>query len=313
MLGLVSRLSSSPWAISLEHAQSYMPLLAGLLTGNAPMITGQSMADLRAEAAPKDYVATLAASGRFVTYGARAAAGGATGGATDGIVVRVMSVAGPLMKADQECGPRGLMSLANDLQRASRDQEISAVLLRMDTPGGQVFGTQSVVDGVKACQAAGKPVVALIEDGLMCSAGYWIGSATDTIIATHETCTIGSIGVMASWMDAQPYFEKMGVKFHEVYAEQSSQKNADFAAAALGDYKAVKANLTAIAGTFLGDVRANRGSRLNEKLFEKSGASAGKTGFASWAGDIGLIDAMGSFQDAIGECVRLVQAGSKGA
>jgi protease-4 len=308
-LALITRLSSSPWAIALEHAQSYISMLDGLLSGNAPMLTGQNLAELRAEAAPKDYVATLAASGRFVTYGARAAAGGgAAGGATDGIVVRVMSVAGPLMKADQECGPRGLMSLANDLQRASRDQEISAVLLRMDTPGGQVFGTQSVVDGVKACQAAGKPVVALVEDGLLCSAGYWIGSAADTIIATHETCTIGSIGVMASWMDAQPYFEKMGVKFHEVYAEQSSQKNADFAAAARGDYKAVKTNLTAIAGTFLGDVRANRGSRLNEKLFNSSGASAGKTGFASWAGDIGLIDAMGSFQDAIGECVRLVQA-----
>ncbi|MDO7853166.1 S49 family peptidase [Hymenobacter convexus] len=307
MLGLISRLSASPWAISLEHAQSYMPMLASLLTNNTPLVTGQNMAELRAEAAPKDYAATVSAGG-IIAYGARQQAGGATGGPTDGIVVRVMGVAGPLMKADQECGPRGLMSLANDLQRAAKDQDISAVLLRVDSPGGQVFGTQSVVDGIRACQAAGKPVVALCEDGLMCSAAYWIGSTADTIIATHETCTIGSIGVMASWMDAQPYFEKMGVKFHEVYAEQSTQKNADFAAAAKGDYKPVQANLTAIAGGFLGAVRTNRGSRLNEKLFEKSGASAGKTGFASWAGEIGLIDAMGSFQDAIGECVRLVQA-----
>jgi ClpP class serine protease len=70
----------------------------------------------------------------------------------------------------------------------------------------------------------------------------------------------------------------------------------------------VQANLTAIAGGFLGSVRQNRGSRLDLKKFEKSGASAGKTFFASEAGDIGLIDAMGSFQDALGECVRLVQA-----
>ena len=306
MLGLISRLSASPWAISLDHAQSYMPLLAGLLTNNTPLISGQNMAELRAAAAPSDYVATKV--GGVVAYGARPAVGGATGGGNDGIVVQVMGLAGPLMKADQECGSRGLMSLANDLQRASKDQDISAVLMRVDSPGGQVFGTQSVVDGVRACQAAGKPVVALCEDGLMCSAAYWIGSAADTIIATHETCTIGSIGVMASWMDAQPYFEKMGVKFHEVYADQSNQKNADFAAAALGDYKAVQANLTAIAGGFLGAVRANRSSRLDAKLFEKSGAAAGKTFFASQAGDIGLIDAMGSFQDAIGECVRLVQA-----
>ncbi|UOQ99890.1 S49 family peptidase [Hymenobacter sp. 5317J-9] len=311
MLGLLSRLISSPWAISMEHAQSFMPVLANLLTGNGPLVTGQSFAELRAEAAPKDLVATLAAGG-IIAYGARQQAGNSgTGGANDGIIIRVMGVSGPLMKADQECGPRGLMSLAGDLQRASRDQEISAVLLRIDSPGGQVFGTQSVVDAVKECQAAGKPVVALCEDGLMCSAAYWIGSAANTIIATHETCTIGSIGVMASWMDAQPYFEKLGVKFHEVYAEQSTEKNADFAAAAKGDYQAVQASLTAIATGFLADVRANRGARLDAKLFEKSGAAAGKTFYASQAGEIGLIDAIGSFQDAIGECVRLVQEGQK--
>ena len=309
MLGLVSRLSASPWLISLEHAQSYMPLLAGLLLGNATMAPAQNLAELRAAAAPQDYSVSAVGTSGFVTYAARQAAGGSGtgGGTTDGILVRVMGVNGPLMKADQECGPRGLMSLANDLQRAAKDTDISAVLLRVDSPGGQVFGTQSVVDGIKACQAAGKPVVALCEDGLMCSAAYWIGCSANTIIATHETCTIGSIGVMASWADAQPYFEKMGVKFHTVYAEQSSLKNADFAAAGQGDYKAVQANLTAIAGGFLGAVRSNRGNRLDAKKFDKSGASAGKTFFASEAGDIGLIDAMGSFQDALGECVRLVQ------
>jgi signal peptide peptidase SppA len=310
MLGLAARLSASPWAISLAHAQSYMPLLASLLMGTASAPTGQDFAALRAEAAPVDY--TVQRRAGLTTYAARAQAGGSgTGGTTDGILVRVLRAEGPLMKADQFCGPVGLMTLASDLQRTAKDTEIAAVLLRIDSPGGQVFGTQSVADGIRACQAAGKPVVVLCEDGLMCSAAYWLGSAADTIIATHETCTIGSIGVMASWADTQPYFEKMGVKFHEVYAAQSSLKNADFAAASQGDYTSVQANLTAIAGGFLGDVQTNRGSRLDAKKFDKSGASKGKTFFASEAGDIGLIDAIGSFQDALGECVRLVQAQQK--
>jgi signal peptide peptidase SppA len=311
MLGLAARLASSPWAISLEHAQSYLPLVGGLLLGQATFQPDQNLAESRAAAAPQDYEVTSSFRSGGLMYGARvqAASGAAGGGTTDGILVRVMSVEGPLMKADQFCGPYGMMSLASNLQRTAKDTEISSVLLRVDSPGGQVFGTQSVVDGIKACQAAGKPVVALCDDGLMCSAAYWIGSACDTILATHETCTIGSIGVMASWADAQPYFEKMGVKFHEVYAEQSTQKNADFAAASKGDYKAVQAQLTGIAGGFLGDVRTNRGSRLDTKKFDKSGASAGKTFFASEAGDIGLIDGLGSFQDALGECVRLVQQG----
>ena len=309
MLALVSRLAASPWLISLEHSHSYMPLLAGLLLGNTPPESAQHLAELRAELAPRDYAVQRRAG--LVTYGARQQAGGSGtgGGSTDGILVRVLSVEGPLMKADQFCGPQGLMSLATSLQRTAKDTDISAVLLRVDSPGGQVFGTQSVVDGIRACQAAGKPVVALCEDGLMCSAAYWIASAANTIIATHETCTIGSIGVMASWADVQPYFEKLGVVFHEVYAEQSSQKNADFAAAAQGDYAGVQASLTAIAGGFLSAVKANRGERLDLKQFDKSGAAAGKTFFASQAGAIGLIDAIGSFQDALGECVRLAQAG----
>lgn len=312
MLGLVSRLAASPWAISLEHAQSHLPLLAGLLLGQGSLTADQNLAELRAAAAPQDYEVTSSFRTGGLFYGARQPAGGSgTGGTTDGILVRVMGVEGPLMKADQFCGPAGLMSLAGNLQRTAKDSDISSVLLRVDSPGGQVFGTQSVVDGIKACQAAGKPVVALCDDGLMCSAAYWIGSAADTIIATHETCTIGSIGVMASWADAQPYFEKLGVVFHEVYASQSSQKNADFAAAAQGDYTGVQAQLTSIAGGFLNAVQTNRVGKLDAKQFAKSGAAAGKTFFAGQAGDIGLIDAIGSFQDALGECVRLVQAGKR--
>ncbi len=294
--------------MSREHVQSYLPMLAALFMGNALHAPATDLAELRAAAAPKDYQVEVRGSG-LVTYGARVqAAAGATGASNDdAILVRVMGLSGPLMKADQECGPRGLMSLASDLQRSAKDADIHAVLLRIDSPGGQVFGTQSVVDGVKACQAAGKPVVALCEDGLMCSAAYWIGSTADSIIATHETCTIGSIGIMATWMDVQPALEAMGVVFHEVYAKQSSQKNADFAAATKGDYSAIQANLTAMADGFLSHVRTSRAGSLDEKLFVKSGAAAGKTFFASQAGEIGLIDAMGSFQDALGECVRLVQ------
>ncbi|MDO7873991.1 hypothetical protein Q5H93_04535, partial [Hymenobacter sp. ASUV-10] len=59
MLALVSQLAASPWLISLEHAHSYMPLLAGLLLGQQQsMAPGQNLAELRAAAAPRDYAVT---------------------------------------------------------------------------------------------------------------------------------------------------------------------------------------------------------------------------------------------------------------
>jgi len=304
---LLARILDSPWLISPQVAQQYLPMLVGLQDGHMPdMRAGRNLAELRAEMQPQDYVLLVSASGQ--ASAAVPAAGSqqdAQGQAsTDRCQVRVVSLSGPLMKDDQECGPLGMSTFARYIQSAGQNPDIDALVLKIDSPGGQVYGTQSLADAIKNC---GKPVVALCDDGLMCSAAYWIGSAASAILATHETCVIGSIGVMASWADKQGKLEKEGVVFHEVYASQSTQKNADFAAAKTGDYGPMQERLSAICDQFIGAVSANRGERLDQKAAKKAGALAGATFHAAEAQELGLIDGIGSLQDAFALCASLVQ------
>ncbi|WP_201980376.1 S49 family peptidase [Hymenobacter rubidus] len=305
---LLARILDSPWLISPAVAQSYLPVLLGLQEGHMPdMRAGRNLAELRAEMQPQDYVMVVNAHGASTAVPVYAAGqGGATKAqaSADRCQVRVVSLSGPLMKDDQECGPLGMSTFARYIQSAGQNPDIDALVLKIDSPGGQVYGTQSLADAIKNC---GKPVVALCDDGLMCSAAYWIASSANAILATHETCVIGSIGVMASWADKQGKLEKDGVVFHEVYASQSTQKNADFAAAKAGNYGPMQERLSAICDQFIGAVSANRGDRLDQKAAKKAGALAGATFHAAEAQELGLIDGMGSLQDAFALCAQLVQ------
>ena len=75
---------------------------------------------------------------------------------------------------------------------------------------------------------------------MACSAGLWLASATDKIIASTENDEIGSVGVQFSFADLQPMWEKEGIKFHTVTAKQSQDKNKAFFDMLKGDYKAIK-------------------------------------------------------------------------
>ncbi len=69
----------------------------------------------------------------------------------------------------------------------------------------------------------------------------WAASACSLIIAINDiSAELGSIGVMLSFMDIRPMWEKEGVKFHAVYAPESNYKNLPFEKALQGKYDLIK-------------------------------------------------------------------------
>jgi ClpP class serine protease len=303
---LLAQIVASPWLISPSLAQQYLPMLAGLADGNGPGLVAGDVALARRKAArPRDFAVQYAAAGAVASVAPHAGGKATAKADSNSLNIRVIGISGPLLKDDQECGPLGMSTLARYVQALGQDPNVDAVVFKIDSPGGQVYGTQSLADAIKQLP---KPSVALCDDGLMCSAAYWIGSSCDRILATHETCTIGSVGVMASWADQQGALEKKGVVFHEVYASQSTKKNADFAAAKGGDYGPMQERLSAICDQFIGSVNTNRGERLDQKAAKKAGFYAGDTFHAGEAQEMGAIDGIGSLQDAFALCGQLVQA-----
>jgi protease IV len=119
---------------------------------------------------------------------------GGTAGAQDWVLV--IPVEGPILAT----GGGGLLNATGGaevrdlLVKAAETDHIKAVVLELSTPGGTIPGSIDIADGVRAVQAAGKPVVAYVRD-LSASGGMWAMAPADRIVA-HPGSVVGSIGVI---------------------------------------------------------------------------------------------------------------------
>lgn len=105
-----------------------------------------------------------------------------------------------------------------DFQEAYNDPEAASVIIYGDTPGGTVDGTQDAADVVfEYANRSEKPVVT-VANGVLASAGYWVGSASNQIYVENGTTTVGSIGVVATHADYSKYYKERGVTMTEIYS-----------------------------------------------------------------------------------------------
>jgi protease-4 len=159
-----------------------------------------------------------------------------------------------------------------------------------------------MVEAINYSKAKGKPVVALAD--LAASAAYWVASACDMIIASNDISSeFGSIGVMISFADMAPYYEKEGVKVHTVYAPESTHKNLPLENAMKGDYALLQDEvLSPLAKQFQKTVKKNRSGKLDDKA---EGILNGKMFYSDQALKNGLIDKIGNLEFAVKQAKRL--------
>ena len=110
--------------------------------------------------------------------------------------VAVVTVAGTIVDGQAPAGTAaGGDTIAAHLKSALEDDNVKAVVLRVDSPGGSAFASEIIRDGVLALKDAGKPVVVSM-GSLAASGGYWVSAPADEIWAAPTTVT-GSIGIFA--------------------------------------------------------------------------------------------------------------------
>ena len=212
----------------------------------------------------------------------------------------IIPLKGTLMKSDQWCGPVGMETIGNWIKDAYDSRNIDAVIIDSDTPGGTVDGVESLSEII---ENRNKPVVSFF-DGMLCSAGEWITAPSDLTIAATPLSQIGSIGVMFSFADIQPYYEEMGVKFHTIVADQSKDKNQIFYDMLKGNYDGIKKEmLNPMAIAF---------QEHMEKFRPKSTENQ-RTGKVFFAKDVigSLVDSIGNLDFAIEQALSLNKPVSK--
>ncbi|GGJ97226.1 signal peptide peptidase SppA [Luteimonas terricola] len=124
--------------------------------------------------------------------------------------VAVVVAEGAIMGGKQNPGNVGGESTSALLRAARDDEAVKAVVLRVDSPGGEVFASEQIRREVVALKAAGKPVVVSMGD-LAASGGYWISMDADAIYADPSTIT-GSIGIFGMFPTIPRTLEKIGVR-----------------------------------------------------------------------------------------------------
>jgi len=274
---ILAEILSTPWLISNERSTAYASVLLSLIKGESISEGDSAIARER----NRSYV--ISASGdqkqRF---------GFSDNNIPEGSVA-VIPIRSEILKYDQPCGPRGTQSILTDVKSADQNPNIKRIVLVVDSPGGQVTGTDLLAEAIRNSTT---PIVAYIE-GMAASAAYWIISGATKIIASSDLDRIGSIGTMLMVEDLKPSLEAMGVKFHEVYASLSVDKNKDFNEVLDGNYESYQKNvLDVINSKFLSSIKSNRPKVEDSTL-------TGKIYFAPQAIALGLIDEIGSLDHAI--------------
>lgn len=209
-----------------------------------------------------------------------------------GAAVGVVIASGMMLDGKQPPGTIGGESTAQLLRQARLDDDVRAVVIRIDSPGGSTLASEQIYREVRALKEAGKPVVISMSD-LAASGGYYISAPADEIIASANTIT-GSIGVFASVPTVNRSLARIGINVDGVGTTPLSGIRLD---RPLPDNvaKLLQSKVEFTYEQFLAHVAAGRGKTRDAVDLIAQGRV--------WAGadalPIGLIDRFGSYQDAV--------------
>ena len=126
-----------------------------------------------------------------------------------GPAIGVVVAEGEIGEGSEPPGRIGGRSTAELIRKARDDDEVKAVVLRVNSPGGSALGSELIRRELELTRAAGKPVVVSMGD-VAASGGYWIALAADEVLADPATIT-GSIGVFGMLPTAQGLMDKLSV------------------------------------------------------------------------------------------------------
>ena len=218
-------------------------------------------------------------------------------------VVAVIVAAGEILPGEQPPGMIGSDTLAWQLRDAREDEAVKAVVLRIDSPGGSVFASEVIRREVAALREAGKPVVASMSS-LAASGGYYIAMDCDRIVASPATIT-GSIGVIAMFPTFQRTLEKLGVHSDGVGTTALSGELRGDRALGAAMREILQQSIEYEYRQFIGRVAESR-----KKTVEQVDAVAqGRVWAGADAHELGLVDKLGGYQDAIDLAAELAGLG----
>jgi len=213
--------------------------------------------------------------------------------------VAVVYVEGPIMTGAAEPSPFGpaegaySTTIRKALDEAAADHSVKAVVLRVDSPGGSALASEIILDASRRV-ADTKPLIVSMGN-VAGSGGYYVTCAAGTIFADDTTIT-GSIGVVGGKLVTTGGWNKLGIN----WSSHSRGKNAMMLSSAApfseSERERLMGYMNEIYDVFKGHVVKSRGQKLTREIDKLAG---GRVYTGRQALELGLVDKMGGFDDAV--------------
>lgn len=213
--------------------------------------------------------------------------------------IAVVNVEGAIIDGESDDENSGGDTIARILRKAYDDNSVKAVVLRVNSPGGSAFASEIIRQETENLQKIGKPVIVSM-GAMAASGGYWISSTADYIIADENTIT-GSIGIFAMFPTFENSIKKIGVSSDGVSTTELANTSA-FSPLAKPVQDIYQTEIEHGYDRFLEIV--SKGRQLSKTQVDK--LAQGQVWLGSDAFQNGLVDEIGSFNEAVNKAEQLV-------
>jgi len=215
--------------------------------------------------------------------------------------IAIIHVEGAIVTGDIGFNSAGSGGVVKNINKARDDKNVKGIVLRVNSPGGDVYASSMITNALEEFQSTGRPVITSMGD-IAASGGVWVTTTSEEIWAESTTLT-GSIGVYGVYPDLSPLASWAGINYDgismtksgEIYDLRrgvSEELNRQFEEGVENFYR-----------DFVAKVADNRGMDFSEVLKVASGRI--------WRGDkaleLGLVDRLGSLEDAINSMVTKLE------
>ena len=206
--------------------------------------------------------------------------------------IAVINVEGAIMTGETAYGIAGSDTIVENIQSATQDKTVKAMVLRVNSPGGDVWASELITNALIEFKESGRPIISSMGD-IAASGGVWVTTNSDEIWAEKDTLT-GSIGVYGIIPTLDGIYDWAGIKVDGVSSTKAAEW--DERESMPNEVKdAIQASIDNTYFKFVTKVAENRGMAYEEVLPIAGGRI--------WAGykalELGLVDKIGDLDDAL--------------
>ena len=206
--------------------------------------------------------------------------------------IAIVNVEGTIVTGEVSYNVAGSDTIVKNIRKAIKDDSVKALVLRVNSPGGDVWASELITNALNEFKSSGRPIISSMGD-IAASGGVWVTTLSDEIWAKPETLT-GSIGVYGIVPTLDGIYDWAGIQVDGISSTKAGEWDERFA---MPEYvtNSIQASIDNTYDKFVNKVAENRDMPFKEVLSIAGGRI--------WSGEkalqLGLVDKIGDLDDAV--------------